>query len=82
VVHHFDFYRLADPDEFALIGGRDYFSGDSLCVIEWPENAAAMLPPPSLSITLSLAEEARQAQLHSHARYPTEKIIGDFNREL
>ena len=43
-MHHFDFYRVCDPYEFDLIGGRDYFASNTFCVIEWPERAAAMLP--------------------------------------
>ena len=55
LVHHFDFYRVSDPYEFDLIGGRDYFSENSFCIIEWPEHAAAMLPSPLLSVVLTIS---------------------------
>ena len=78
LVHHFDFYRITDPYEFDLIGGPDYFTDNSFCVIEWPERATAMLPPPTLSLSLALAEDTRQVQIKSDAEHLAEKIIEDF----
>ncbi|MEM9424921.1 MAG: tRNA (adenosine(37)-N6)-threonylcarbamoyltransferase complex ATPase subunit type 1 TsaE [Spirochaetota bacterium] len=41
-LYHFDLYRLADSEEFDLIGGEDILCGDGsygsgISVIEWPE---------------------------------------------
>ena len=78
VVHHFDFYRISDPYEFDLIGGRDYFSDDSFCIIEWPERAASVLPQPTLCINLEMNNLSRNALIENNAGYPVEKIIEDF----
>ena len=52
-IYHFDLYRLGSPDELEYAGGRDYFDGTSICLIEWPEKAAGYLPEADLLCRLS-----------------------------
>ncbi len=47
-VYHFDLYRLINPEEFMYIGGRDYFTAQSVCLIEWPERGKGFLPAADL----------------------------------
>ena len=65
-VYHFDLYRLGDAEELEMIGGRDYFSGNSLCLVEWPARAAGMLPEATLEVQLAAHGEGRQARLIWH----------------
>jgi len=62
-IYHFDLYRLADPEELEAIGVRDYLDGVSLCLIEWPERAAALLGGPDLLLAISLEGEGRRLRL-------------------
>lgn len=67
-LYHFDLYRLAAPEELEALGGRDYFDGRGLCLVEWPERGAGVLPPPDLLLRLSLAGSRRE--LDCGARTP------------
>jgi len=57
-IYHFDLYRLASPDELEYAGGRDYFDGRSICLIEWPDKAEGYLPEADLVCQLSYQNEA------------------------
>ena len=56
-VYHFDFYRIADPREAFDMGYEEYFYGGSLCLVEWGEKVADLLPPDPARITLRKTPE-------------------------
>jgi tRNA threonylcarbamoyladenosine biosynthesis protein TsaE len=61
--YHFDFYRLADPEEFSFTGFREMFGPAAVCLIEWPDKAAGHLPTADLRIALRVAGEGRHASI-------------------
>ncbi|KQV91027.1 tRNA threonylcarbamoyladenosine biosynthesis protein TsaE [Massilia sp. Root351] len=64
-VIHFDLYRMSSPEEFLDAGFREDFNGDNICIVEWPEKADPVLPPPDLHIFLAVAGEGRDVELQA-----------------
>ena len=67
-IYHFDLYRLSDPEELEYLGGRDYFAGDSVCLVEWPERGEGWLPAADLDIYLQHRVAGRQVRLLAHSQ--------------
>jgi tRNA threonylcarbamoyladenosine biosynthesis protein TsaE len=55
--YHFDFYRLVSFNEWDDTGIAEYFRGDSVCLVEWPERVAGLLATPDLALSLSHAPD-------------------------
>lgn len=64
-VNHFDLYRLGDPEELEYMGIRDYFRTESVCLLEWPERGAGVLPQPDLRVTVKVEGRGRRAQIEA-----------------
>lgn len=52
-LHHFDVYRIDDPDELLDIGWDEYLSPDAVCIVEWGDRIPHMMPPGFIRVTLS-----------------------------
>ena len=55
-LQHFDVYRVSDPDELFEIGAEEYFYGEGVCIIEWADLIADMIPSGSRVIEISYGE--------------------------
>lgn len=62
-LQHYDLYRMIDPREWLDAGFRDDCNAGTLCMVEWPEKAAGLLPRPDLEIWLKVAGEGRAARI-------------------
>lgn len=52
VLYHFDCYRMNSPREAIEIGVEEYFYGDGVCVIEWPERIGSLIPPEAIWVSI------------------------------
>lgn len=68
-IHHFDLYRLLAPEELEFIGIRDYFTPDSICLIEWPEKGRGQLPDCDIHIYLYSEGEKRASKISGNSEY-------------
>ncbi len=66
-IAHCDFYRFADPREWADAGLRDLFSEPGLKLVEWADKAAGMLPLPDLRLALEPVESIESFKPHDPA---------------
>lgn len=68
--YHFDFYRFTNPNEWDFAGMSDYFGDDAVCIVEWPERVAGLLPAPDLALSLSYAAHDRGRDVVAEAFSP------------
>lgn len=58
-LHHFDLYRLKDPEEALELDIDDAFA-EGISLIEWPERLGAYLPQQHLEVALSYGALEKQ----------------------
>jgi tRNA threonylcarbamoyladenosine biosynthesis protein TsaE len=79
-IHHFDLYRLNDPNELELIGIRDYFADEAFCLIEWPEKGEGVLPKADLIINILIVDETnRKVQIDANTNRG-ERILQHYEK--
>lgn len=59
-IYHMDAYRLERVEAFYDLGYEEYLYGDGLCLIEWPERVAPLLPPGTVHLYLAHAGADRR----------------------
>ena len=62
-LYHFDFYRFHDPKEWRDAGFSEYFNDASVCLVEWPERVAGLLPAADVDVVFSIAGDGRDVSL-------------------
>ncbi|MBI4356381.1 MAG: tRNA (adenosine(37)-N6)-threonylcarbamoyltransferase complex ATPase subunit type 1 TsaE [Gammaproteobacteria bacterium] len=56
VLYHVDLYRLLSPEELEFIGLSDYWNGQAVIFIEWPEKGLGFLPKSDVQVCFKMGE--------------------------
>lgn len=63
-IYHMDVYRMEGISQD--LGFDEYFDGDGLCIVEWPDFIAEQLPEERLEITIKrIDDDEREVELHT-----------------
>lgn len=55
-LYHYDCYRLSSGMQAEALGLCDYFYGNGVCLVEWAENIADVLPKNCKRVTINKRE--------------------------
>ena len=75
-LYHFDFYRFNSPDEYLDAGLDEYFAGEGVCMVEWPDKALPYLPSPDVEIRLEARENGRFVEISGNTEAGRTCVIG------
>ncbi|MBQ2941479.1 MAG: tRNA (adenosine(37)-N6)-threonylcarbamoyltransferase complex ATPase subunit type 1 TsaE [Clostridia bacterium] len=56
-VYHFDLYRIESEEELFDIGFEEYFSENTVRVIEWPDAFLDLMPEDSIEIHITYGDD-------------------------
>ena len=73
-LYHFDFYRLANPDDVWNLGFEEYLESGGVVIIEWADKFPSLFSAPPLQIRLEIAPSDHRtvqctSQDDTYARY-------------
>lgn len=54
LIYHFDLYRIENLEQAFDIGVEDYFESGALCLIEWPDRVADILPDDTVWVKIDV----------------------------
>lgn len=60
VLYHYDCYRLSSGEDAEGLGLTDYFYAGGICIIEWSENIADVLPKNCISVSIEKISENKR----------------------
>ncbi len=55
-IHHFDLYRLCDPEELEYLAIRDLLVGHYVALVEWPQKGSPLFPDADVVIDIQHPE--------------------------
>ena len=73
-LYHFDLYRLEKPQEISSVNFDEYFYGDGICFLEWPERLGGLLPKNHWLVELRHKSENQRDLCISYPSNPRQKF--------
>lgn len=61
---HMDLFRMENPEEFIEAGFLEHFDSNTICIVEWPEKAAELLPQADIEGIFLIAGTGRKLKLY------------------
>ena len=71
---HFDLYRFRDEEEWEAAGFTDEFDGRNVCLVEWPEKAAGLVPQADVEIVFEILPDGRNLTVRANTETGRECI--------
>ena len=70
-LHHFDVYRIEEPEELTETGFFDYIGAEGITVVEWAKLIPELIPKDALTIVITRTEKdtVREVLVTGGAQY-------------
>jgi tRNA threonylcarbamoyladenosine biosynthesis protein TsaE len=81
-VYHFDFYRLTGDDDIVELGFEEFFYGDGVCVVEWSERLAELLPADILTLLFEYAGEDQRLITITSSGQESDNVLAQLAKKL
>lgn len=81
-VYHFDFYRLTGDDDVVELGFDEFFYGDGVCVVEWSERLAELLPADVLTLLFEYAGEDQRLITITSSGQKSDNVLDQLAERL
>ena len=78
-LYHMDLYRLEDEAQLYDLGVEEYFFGNGVSVVEWPEIALAFLPEAYTRLTFLREGQGREVKITTRGNdYHIEEAFNEY----
>ncbi|TFG65285.1 MAG: tRNA (adenosine(37)-N6)-threonylcarbamoyltransferase complex ATPase subunit type 1 TsaE [Spirochaetales bacterium] len=59
-LYHIDLYRISGREELIHLGFEELLYGNGICLIEWGEKAADLLPPTVITVNIAILPDNKR----------------------
>jgi tRNA threonylcarbamoyladenosine biosynthesis protein TsaE len=78
-VYHFDTYRLRQPSDFLSLGADEYLNSGGVCLIEWADRVAGLLPADHLRVEIVATGETTREFSFIAAGPKSQRLVAHLN---